>query len=384
MIRRKQATQLTTEDHVRDSLEELLPAAVKKMAAAGENWGVECDALCGQLRALDASPDMVRSILCDLVYQGNEAKAEAAMGQLARFKFGPGAVTLRQPEPVKPTAEPAPSIPPQNLLRELATPNAYSAVLLSDARVGATTLIKAIIGQKLQYPSLPATVTIADMHGAPCWEGLEKVENTVVHLAPREPRFIESLAAFLHPVAREVQLRVNQRGLKKKHQSLGRDSFPPYFLILDKWQAIAEELSQMSPTQCYKDEQIRQLLKNFRYCLSTGPNVNVSVIVSADRLSNCMVSENQMDSARVFALGAVREGGVGGYRAVDELVANKKRIPSDRDRARLRERLEKCKAQQVPVVVGLSGLPRIGPFNDFKDPSRDLGDLYSLKRSGRA
>ena len=380
MIRKKKAASTPAiGDPVQQRLEDLLPAYVRKMSEAGNRWGAECDELCGQLRVLGASPDMVRSLLCSQVYDGDESKTEAAMGQLARFGFGSGSVTLRQPEPVKPK----PVIPKQNLLRDLAVSVAYSAVLLSDAGVGTTTLLKAIIGQKLQYPSLGATVAIADMHGDPSWEGLERIENTVAHLPPRNPKFIENLAAIVRPVASEVQSRVAQRLIKARQPTLGSDRFPPFLLILDKWQALAEELDQMTPTQCHKDEQIRQLLKDFRYCLMTGPKVNVSVIVTSDRLSNCMVSENQLDAARIFALGAVREGGTGGYRAVDALVSNKDRIPSTRDRARLQEVLEDCKIQRLPVVVGLSGLPRIGPFNDFRDPARNLGDLYGLKGGRR-
>lgn len=364
-----------------EQLAELLMHSVDRLSQPGADTEAGCNALANELLEIGADPEQVRSLACEVVYEGDSDLAEALMGHLARFGYGAGAITVKQPERVPVPIDNSPQLCATNLLAELASPEPYSAVLLGENNVGAATLIRALIGAQLRHPCEGITIAVADLVGEPHWSGLEAVPNTVWQLPPRDADFFKLVGDLLGQVAREIQSRVAQRSIRGRSPHLGADRWPAYMLIVNGWQAVTEELSLLSKKQIHDHEYAGQLLRDFRYCLSAGPSVSVSTVVSADRIDNCALAESALESARVFALGAVRPGGKGGYRAIDALLTNKNRIPDPRDRLRLSELLSRCKAEQIPVVLALSGSPRLGLFKDFRDDALSLRTLYEARRS---
>lgn len=367
-------------------LAELLTHTAERLSQPGANVEQGCKVLAQELAAARAVPARVKAIARDVVYSGNHARAEHLMKWLAKYGYGESSVTVQQPERM-PRQQEAASEPPNtpaltktNLLAELARPEPYSAVLLAEHGVGATTLLQALISAHLRHPCYGITLSVADLYGEPSWKGLEQLPEVVVQMPPRDTRFLSGMADLVGQLAREVQSRVAQRTINSRSTMLGSNKWPPYLQVIDGWQNITEELSLLSNRQIYTHKHAKQLLTDFRYCLSTGPKVNVSIVVTADRLDNCQLTETAMESARVFALGAVREGGKGGYRAVEALLNSKQRVPDVRDRNRLQEVLGQCKQERQPVVLALSGMPRLGRFGDFRDPELDLKDLYDSRR----
>ena len=70
----------------------------------------------------------------------------------------------------------------------------------------------------------------------------------------------------------------------------------------------------------------------------------MTVVVSGDRIKNMGISQTALDTARLFALGAVHSPGIGGYRAVDALLTNANRIPDLSERKALKALLSEAKA----------------------------------------
>ncbi|PZO13151.1 MAG: hypothetical protein DCF25_16510 [Leptolyngbya foveolarum] len=386
MFWKSRSTAAIAEPDLSDELAELLLHSVEKLSEVGADTKAGCEALAKTLSDIGADVEQVRAIACDVVYEGDVAKAEGLMGHLARYGYGSGAVTIRQPD--KTNSAPLiednrPQLCETNLLAELASPKAYSAVLLGDTSVGVATLIQALIGAQLRHPCGGISLVVADMRNEPSWKGLEAIDNTVIQLPSRDPAFLKTAAEVVGQVAREIQGRVAQRSIKARAASLGAAKWPSYLLAINGWQAVTEALSLLSNKQTHDHDCAGQLLSDLRYCLTTGPNVNISIILGADRLSNCALTETALENARVFALGAVRPGGKGGYRAIDAILMNKSRLPDPRDRSGLAELLYRCKTERIPVVLALSGLPRLGLFKDFRDETLDLKALYELRRVSR-
>lgn len=369
------------------ALAELLFESVRALSEGDADIEAGCKELADALRQMDADPEQVRAIACEAVYSGDDEKAEQLMSYLAAQGYGPGSNTVRQPER-EPAAKPErqkeqleqPAICAVNLLAELASPDAYSAVLVGDRGVGLTMLIKALIGARLRHPCPGISITIADLHSEGSWRGLESISNTVVQIAPRDPKFLETIADLVGQVAREIQSRVAQRSINARSPHLGSRKWPHHLLAINGWQNVTEAVSLLSRKQIYDHPNARQLLADFRYCLTTGDKVGVTTIVASDRLSNCGLTATALDKARVFALGAIRPGGKGGYRAVDAIVASKESLPDSRDRARLQALLGRCKLEKIPIVLALSGGARIGLLNDFRDSS-SLKELYEERRA---
>lgn len=372
-------------------LADVILASVRRMAEESSDVAQEAAELAFALRERAADYREVRAIAHDIVYEGDVDASEKLMGLLARYGFGNGSITAQQPEPItrspEPTPAPAPKIAPdvpqlcrENILAELATPEPYAAIILGDRGTGRTTLLQALIGARLRLPCPNITITVMDLVSEPDWKGLASVPNTLAVLPSRDPIFLERCAEYIGEVAKEVQLRSSQRTLNHRSPSIGKKRFPAYFLAINGWEQVTEVLSLLTPTQLQHHEQADQLLKDIRYVLSTGPKVGLSVVAVGDRLDNLLLSETSLDTARIFALGASFVPGVGGYRCIDAILQNKRRLPDSAERSRLRELLSDCKQRREPVVLALSGTPRLGRLNDFRDDQMKLGEMYRQRR----
>ena len=359
-------------------LSELLLHSVSRIAtSANEDKGLR--ELAQILRERETSPQMVRDAVCSAVYPDNDSAAEQLMGKLARFGFGPGGLTLKQPDRVV-VNSPADSPPStaktqesglcnENLIAALNTPSPYAAILVGDSGVGLTTLIQALIGVRLKHPCQGISLAVLDLLGEPDWLGLGEVENTLAVLPSRDPKFLSLLSEYIGQIAKEIQSRSGQQTIKQRSPRLGASSWPPMMIAINGWQAAADVIDGR------KNEQIRQLLSDLRYCLSSGPKFNVTVLIGCDRLSSMAVPLSSLNSTKVFGLGRM-DGSAGGYRAVDEIAADKYCVPSVDDRTQLIAAISQCKSQRIPIVLGLSGLTRLGVLRDFRDPSLKLGALY--------
>ncbi|MEL6554889.1 MAG: hypothetical protein AAFQ63_15705 [Cyanobacteria bacterium J06621_11] len=375
-------------------LPRLLMDAVQTMSEEERDIDVDCGVLAARLNAQNADCAEVRAILADVVYDGDSDNAEKLMNLLARHGFGNGALTVRQPDIVtaaqseptslsapEPGIAPAPSLCSENLFYELAvSSDAYAAVLLGDSGTGLTTLMQRLIGAALTHPCSGVTITVLDFVGEPDWKGLAAVPNTLAVLSSRDPKFLELAADYVGQVAKEIQQRHAQRTIRQRSPSLGSSQWPLYVFALNGWQTVAEVLEIMTPTQLQQHPHAAQLLADFRYCLASGPKVNVTVICSGDRIENMGLSQTALDTARLFALGAVHQPGRGGYRAVDALLTNKHRIPDLKERKALSSLLRQCKATGISVVLALSGTPRLGQLKDFRDNRLNLGELYRTRK----
>ena len=69
-----------------------------------------------------------------------------------------------------------------------------------------------------------------------------------------------------------------------------------------------------------------------------------------------------------------------GYRAVDALLTNANRIPDSSERKALKALLSEAKTLGLPVVLALSGVPRLGELKDFRDEDLNLGEMYKARR----
>ena len=368
-------------------LPELLVKAVKRMSETDKDVEVEAATLALELRERSADYKNVRAIATDIVYEGDSDSAEKLMNLLARYGFGDGAITVKQPERIErktiPEAlqSPVPNLHPENLFLELAlSPDAYAAVLLGDSGTGLTTLIQALIGAALRHPCPGISITVLDFVGEPDWQGLATVPNALAVLSSRDKKFLEIAADYIGQIAKEIQQRHAQRTIKQRSSSLGSNRWPTYFLAVNGWQLVSEALERFTSTQIQQHPYAAQLLADFKYCLASGPKVGVTVVVSGDRIENMGISQTALDTARLFALGAVHSPGIGGYRAVDALLTNANRIPDLSERKALKALLSEAKALGLPVVLALSGVPRLGELRDFRDAELNLGEMYKARR----
>ena len=368
-------------------LPELLIKAVKRMSETDKDVEVEAATLALELRERSADYKNVRAIATDIVYEGDSDSAEKLMNLLARYGFGDGAITIKQPERIKREEIPealrssVPSLHPENLFLELAlSPDAYAAVLLGDSGTGLTTLIQALMGAALRHPCPGISITVLDFVGEPDWRGLAAVPNTLAVLSSRDTKFLELAADYIGQIAKEIQQRHAQRTIKQRSRSLGSSCWPTYFLAVNGWQLVSEALERFTSTQIQQHPHAAQLLADFKYCLASGPKVGVTVVVSGDRIKNMGISQTALDTARLFALGAVHSPGIGGYRAVDALLTNANRIPDSSERKALKALLSEAKTLGLPVVLALSGVPRLGELKDFRDEDLKLGEMYKARR----
>lgn len=368
-------------------LPELLIKAVKGMSEIDTDVEIETAALALELRERSADYKNVRAITTDIVYEGDSDSAEKLMNLLARYGFGDGAITVKQPEKLKREAIPEElqfpvlNLHPENLFLELAlSPDAYAAVLLGDSGTGLTTLIQALIGAALRHPCPGISITVLDFVGEPDWQGLGTVPNTLAVLSSRDKKFLELAADYVGQIAKEIQQRHAQRTIKQRSTSLGSNRWPTYFLAVNGWQLVSEALERFTPTQIQQHPHAAQLLADFKYCLASGPKVGVTVVASGDRIENMGISQTALDTARLFALGAVHSPGIGGYRAIDALLTNANRIPDLSERKALKALLSEAKALGLPVVLALSGVPRLGELRDFRDEELKLGEMYKARR----
>ena len=159
-------------------LPELLVKAVKRMSETDKDVEVEAATLALELRERSADYKNVRAIATDIVYEGDSDSAEKLMNLLARYGFGDGAITIKQPERIEREEIPevlrssVPNLYPENLFLELAlSPDAYAAVLLGDSGTGLTTLIQALMGAALRHPCPGISITVLDFVGEPDWAG---------------------------------------------------------------------------------------------------------------------------------------------------------------------------------------------------------------------
>lgn len=366
------------------SLPELLIEAVRDMSREDSDIEAGCAALALELRERNADYQEVRAIACDVVYEGDSDSAGKLLNLLARYGFGAGAVTVQQPDRIEREEVPkAPTIAlhPDNLFLELAlSPDAYAAVLLGDGGTGLTTLIQALIGAALRHPCPGISITVLDFVGEPDWRGLAAVPNTLAVLSFRDKKFLETTADYVGQIAKEIQQRHAQRTIQQRSSSLGSSRWPAFFLALNGWQTVSESLKNFTPTQIQQHSYAAQLLADFKYCIASGPKVGVTVVASGDRIENMGISQTALDNARLFALGAVHSPGIGGYRAVDALVTNKHRIPDTSERKLLKDLLSEAKSAGLPVVLALSGVPRLGELRDFRDEGLKLGEMYKARR----
>ena len=147
---------------------------------------VEAAALELELRERSAGYKNVRAIATDIVYEGDSDSAENLMNLLARYGFGDGAITVKQPERIEreeipeELKSPVPSLHPENLFLELAlSPGAYAAVLICGSGTGLTTFIQALIGAALRHPCPGISITVLNFVVKLDWQGLATIPNTL-------------------------------------------------------------------------------------------------------------------------------------------------------------------------------------------------------------
>ncbi|MEL7071660.1 MAG: hypothetical protein AAGN15_23835 [Cyanobacteria bacterium J06581_3] len=375
----------------------LVESAMEQSRFSDSDSDLVARELAGELLKIDAGLSDVR-VAVQTLYQEDRAGAQAYLAYLAARGFPPPPPSAD--EPSEPTAEqtaPRQTAPEQlaiaqrqeitrhqlgqsavgtqalstidlysgNLIAELVTNSAYSALVFGERRSGTSAILRAIVYDQLGK-SGQTILDILDLHSGK-WGGLEEIRlsdgsQIVVYHTVAIHSDIAAIARKLSSVAAEVRRR--QRDLNNPSLTAEKESVP-YLFLIDGLSEIHGALPGWSADRRSKDETLSLAASQLRFVLCHGPAVGVSCVASARSHDSCLCDVAALGETRLLFLGRISKGHNGGYRAIDKAVEDKALLPSPHDRNRYREVLSAIKKLVCPVVFTPNGIPRLGKLANF-------------------
>ncbi|MGB3292283.1 MAG: FtsK/SpoIIIE domain-containing protein [Phormidesmis sp.] len=352
-----------------------------------------------ELRETGVTYDQVQTALCT-IYPDNRADAQLITDNLAAHGYGrPSQTTAiqadieKQPSslgcfPTAPTAHAVTTteLPPTysgqidyyegSLLAETIAGGAFSAAIVGAPKAGASTLMRAFIWSMIYEPlTIKPGLCILDCRCG-YWQGLDTLPGVVMPIAVTDMEAVAAIARQIEAVYEETELR--QRTFRSKGRFGANHSWKPYLLGIDGWGEVMDYIAARTPKQIEDDEILKPMFTQLRYILSQGPDVGVSCLLTARSHDRVLPDNRSLGETRLLLLGRLTEGYLGGYGPLDLAINDKSQVPGHSDRARLMALLNQSKQLGQPVIVSLSGQPRMTRLPDLSEHNHhDFAKAYS-------
>ncbi|MEN8445209.1 MAG: hypothetical protein ABG776_09400 [Cyanobacteria bacterium J06555_13] len=273
-----------------------------------------------------------------------------------------------------------------NLIAELVSNSAYSALIFGERRSGTSALLRAIAYDQISQAN-NTILDIWDFHNGE-WGGLENVQledgsRLVTYQTIAAANDIEAVAKKLLVVANEVKRRERQQRTQSLSLAKGT-TLTPYLFLIDGLSEIHGARPGWSADRRSKNPTLSQSASHLRFVLCHGPAVGITCVASARDHSSCLCDATALSETKLFFLGRVSAGRNGGYRAIDKAIEDKHLLPSPHERSRYREAVAAIKQRVYPVVFTPNGIPRLGSLGDFSSYlSVDLLTHYQQSLEGQ-
>ncbi|PZO43624.1 MAG: hypothetical protein DCF15_22465 [Phormidesmis priestleyi] len=352
-----------------------------------------------ELRESGVTYGQLQTALC-AIYPDNRADAQLITDSLAACGYGrwstTTATTVIQADIEKQPSSPgsfqtapasiATALPPTysgqidyyegSLLAETIAGGAFSAAIVGAPKAGASTLMRAFIWSMIYEPlTIKPGICILDCRCG-YWQGLDTLPGVVTPIAVSDMEAVSAIATKIEAIYNEIEER--QRLLRSKGRFGANHQWKPYLLGIDGWGEVMAYLANRTPKQIEDDEVLKPMFTRLRYILAQGPDVGVSCLITARAHDRILPDNRSLEETQVLLLGRFTESYMGGYGPLDRAINDKAQLPGHSDRARLMALLNQSKQLGQPVIVSLSGRPRMTRLPDLSEHNHhDFARAYS-------
>ncbi|PZO46046.1 MAG: hypothetical protein DCF15_20880 [Phormidesmis priestleyi] len=263
-----------------------------------------------------------------------------------------------------------------SLLAETIAGGAFSIAIVGAPKAGASTLMRAFIWPMIYRPSgQRPTIELIDTR-CDYWQGLEQIPGLVVPVTIDDMSAIQTIALKIEQVYGEVKER--QKLFRAEGRFAVSYSWKPYLFGINGWGEVMDYLAKLTPKQVEEDEVLKPMFTRLRYILAQGADVGVSCLLTARAHDRIFPDNRSLEETQLLLLGRLTDDYRGGYGAIDRAINDKAQLPAHGDRAHLMALLSYSKQVGQPVLVALSGRPRMAKLPDLSEHNHhDFARAYN-------
>jgi hypothetical protein len=344
-----------------------------------------------ELNASQVAYEQVQTAL-QALYPTNQANVKMISDQLAAYGYGEAGVTTAiQPERESPislqtqVSTPVPTAATYlgkidyydgSLLAETIAGGAFSLAIVGAAKAGASTLMRAFIWSMLYEPStLRPTIAIVDTRCG-YWQGLDTLPGLVTPIAVDSMEAVRAIALKIEALYDEI---INRQNIFRSKGRFGAShQWKPYLLGIDGWGEVMDFIARLTPKQIEEDADLKPMFTRLRAILSQGPDVGVSCLLTARAHDRILPDNRSLEETQLLLLGRMTHDFRGGYGPLDRAINDKAQLPGQSDRLRLSALLNHAKQVGQPVLIALSGRPRMAKLPDLSEHNHhDFASAYN-------
>ncbi len=263
-----------------------------------------------------------------------------------------------------------------SLLAETIAGGAFSAAIIGAPKTGASTLMRALIWSMIYEPSgQRPTIDLIDTR-CDYWQGLETLPGLVMPVTVGDMSAVQGIAVKIEHVYSEVKER--QQLFRAEGRFGAAYSWKPYVFGINGWGEVMDYLAKLTTKQIEEDAVLKPMFTQLRHLLSQGADVGVSCLLTARAHDRILPDKRSLEETHLLLLGRLTGDYRGGYGAIDRAINDKAQLPGHSDRARLMALLNYSKQVGQPVLVALSGRPRMTKLPDLSEHNHhDFARAYN-------
>ncbi|PZO47223.1 MAG: hypothetical protein DCF15_19270 [Phormidesmis priestleyi] len=263
-----------------------------------------------------------------------------------------------------------------SLLAETIAGGAFSLAIVGAPKAGASTLMRAFIWSMIYQPAgQRPTIELIDTR-CDYWQGLEMIPGLVMPVTVADMSAVQTIALKIEQVYGEVKER--QRLFRAEGRFAVSHSWKPYLFGINGWGEVMDYLAKLTPKQIEEDEVLKPMFTRLRYILAQGADVGVSCLLTARAHDRIFPDNRSLEETQLLLLGRLTGDYRGGYSAIDRAINDKAQLPAHGDRAHLMALLNYSKQVGQPVLVALSGRPRMAKLPDLSEHNHhDFARAYN-------
>ena len=263
-----------------------------------------------------------------------------------------------------------------SLLAETIAGGAFSVAIIGAPKAGASTLMRAFIWSMIYKPSgQRPTIDLIDTR-CDYWQGLETLPGLVMPVTVEDMSAVHEIAFKIGQVYEEVKER--QKVFRAEGRFGASYNWKPYLFGINGWGEVMDYLARLTTKQIEEDLVLKPMFTQLRHILSQGADVGVSCLLTARAHDRILPDNRSLEETHLLLLGRLTGDYMGGYSAIDRAVNDKAQLPGHSDRARLMALLNCAKQVGQPVLVALSGRPRMAQLPDLSEHNHhDFATAYN-------
>ena len=308
--------------------------------------------------------------------QQSAASITAIQADIEHRPAPPQAAAPAPPETALPTYAGKIDYYEGSLLAETIAGGAFSAAIVGAPKAGASTLMRAFIWSMLYEPTgQRPTINLIDTR-CDYWQGLEAIPGLVMPVTVADISVVHDIALKIEHVYDEVKER--QRVFHSEGRFGAAYQWKPYVFGINGWGEVMDYLARLTSRQIEEDAVLKPMFTQLRHILSQGPEVGVSCLLTARAHDRILPDNRSLEETHLLLLGRLTGNYRGGYSAVDRAINDKAQLPGHSDRVRLMALLNYSKQVGQPVLVALSGHPRMTKLPDLSEHNHhDFARAYN-------